>query len=415
MDVTDLSLLQPWALSVQKDGTKQPCPVQAISSEKPGLAHDPIFSSSLRGGCVEKEQDGLGTSTVRLHQRRDALLAAEKDADHALMKHSFTDRYLRANDGRAMKHVMAGDGKLHLKPSQPEKKVENAARPAAGQGVQVGVGGDDPPYSLQVARASGRSLSASQLLAHKSPDRGRVTDSVRSVLQSEGVESDGDVDAIRQELGRKRSVSIRSSSVDLPAGGDITHGRFSKRFNIENRTTHHFTDDAISQDGSEAGSHVFPTTQQKRVRNPGAFNKGYSEFTVSQHNKDEISRFESETPQRLRRAASQPPERFATDVVSHVNAEQIPPASASRPNTARQKNNRHLACSPGGVDMSLRQDTPKEIARASELRQHEDAEFAKKCVETRRASVEATSQAKSTVRRIDRRASASVGNLLRWD
>lgn len=418
---SDVSL-HPWSLSVQKEGAKQPCPLPgaAVATGKQQATHDPIFASSLRGGCIEKEQDDLGTTTVRLHQRRDERLAAEKEADHTSMNHSFTDRYVRACDGHAMKNVMAGDGMHHLEASEPETKLDSSAKPAAGQGVQVGVRGEESPHRLQLAWSgvvpnsthstsfSGTSLYTRQLLKE---GRSRVSDNVRDVLRSEGVERAVEVDQIRQQLGRKRSVSLQSDSLDASVCGD-TDERPSKNFNIVSRTTHHFTDEGISQ----AGSRTPPATQQKRVRNPGAFKSGYSEFTKSQHNKDDIYRYESETPQRMRRAVSVPPERFNTDVISHEQRPLAKPASASRPNTARRKSvEKNLMCAPGGVDVALRRDTAEDLARASELRTRQDAEFAKKCAETRTARAEASTFAKNTKQRLHHRGSASMSNLLRWE
>jgi hypothetical protein len=233
----------------------------------------------------------------------------------------------------------------------------------------------------------------------------------RAVLRGGSVESDSELDQIRQKMGRKRSVS-QFDRLEMSICEDLSLEKFSKNFNIADRMTHYSTDDGMS----EAGSQVPPASLQQRVRKPGAFKNGYSEFTVSQnHKKEGIDRYGSEVPQRLRRAVSLPPERFKTDVVSNDHLEQMPPATASQPKTARRSTYCNSVCTAGGVDVALRRETSADLSLASEQRKLADAEFAKKCADTRTACVEANNVAKSTQRRIHHRGSASVGSLLRWE
>lgn len=189
----------------------------------------------------------------------------------------------------------------------------------------------------------------------------------------------------------------------------------SKNYNIRDRSTHHFTIDGGIQ---QAGARGYPGNEQKRVRKPGVFGNGYSEFTVSQNSKRDIHRYESEVARRLKRAISEPPSQVNGDVISHFDTEQRPlakphEAGAARPSTARCMG--HLTCSSGGVDAALRFDTREEIQLAREQRLQLDEQFAGKCEQLRRAHADSRSIARSTAQKLNHMSSTSMGNALRWD
>jgi hypothetical protein len=407
---------QPWALSVQKEGAKQPCPVPAVAPAQLEKAKNRDLLSSLRGSCIEKEQNDIGTTTVRMHQRRDSRLAAEMEADRRTMKHSFSDRYIRAHDGLAMKSVMVGDGKIrvdrvdHL---ETDANSNNVVRPAAGQSMQVAT----PERGLNWSPLSAKGDSGRN--THRESRRISSSDSVCNVLRSEAVVEAGGVDEIRQHLGRKRSVSLQLDNFDgaslcaEPLTRDqkpldaIRQQMGRKRSGSLHPPSSRpcLTDDGSSQADSEAP----PACEQRiQVRNRGAFKDGFSEFTVSQSSKNNhIYRYEGEACQGLRRSTSLPPERFDTDVVSHgyTEAKEKSKSIGKRPQTARKLDSSNM-------DKALRRDSREDLLHASQVRCKQDPDFAKKCVETQRANIIASSLAMDTRHRVR---SASVSDFLRWE
>jgi hypothetical protein len=410
----------PWTL--QKDGPNHDqvvAPTFGVGKHVPSdLEHHPKFGSSLFGGVVEKEQKhDLGASVLNLQQRRDECLAAEMNADRPAMLHSFTDRLVRAQDGQAIKTLVAGDGLHHFEREEPEKKVDNSVMVAAGQGSQVNSAGKSASaYQLQTEWTGigpkcqtlsatvpgGRSTFAGEQAVSNSMQASR---GVGSALRAEPFNDDLEAErSMRKQLGCRRITSPRLDSSDPILGDDISE-RSGKRINMAARAVNDPTGDSGVL---RIGFRDACSTKQGRLpRSAGLFKEGCSTFTENHNRKyNDIFRYECDYPHLmppvgLKRAVSAPPTKIS---LAHSEVPLEPPFSPSL-KPRRQ----------GSMEIALRIDTPEELAVAREQRQQEDTQFAHKCKETSVAYAEMRNVKKSTVERVHHMGSSAVAAQLCWE
>merc|ERR1719453_1330298 len=88
----------------------------------------------------------------------------------------------------------------------------------------------------------------------------------------------------------------------------------------------------------------------RRVRKPGEFQKGFSQFTEWHNKKCDVSRYDQDVHRPLKRCLSEPPSQIDCDTTTHFgNGEGVKTDLSSKPPRSQP----HLECSPGGMDVSL--------------------------------------------------------------
>jgi len=323
--------------------------------------------TSMKGSIIKKAQHGFEEQTEELRQRVLACHAAET-ANTSTKFAGFTDRFIRWQDGLAMKHCMShanGEVSNEHKPGCkcPVCKPMNAALlPPAGQVALVEVGGaGKPPYLLQVESdgimpridflttmtSQGRSslkvrkdvadvMKKEMPLvprgcepAEKPPDRMQDSHGVGMVMQSDAADpaTEG-LELMQMHTGNKIKAAVPGERLNEKALGfdpikfsEIVSPRNGRSYKSRIRATHHFEDcGGVGKNlvlppsvklGKPKRSYIDPKAKSE-------FSHGFSEFTQN-HNKHmtPFFRYEGDLV-KGRRSVSAPPVDFEDMGVSEL-------------------------------------------------------------------------------------------------
>jgi hypothetical protein len=404
------------------------------------------------------QDDGLDWSTSVKQSARKAEKLQQEDEQGTIMNHAFTDRYVRSLQGSAMQTLLAGDGIHHLEPEfHQTEKMDNCAKVAAGQVTQIDIGHKGkPPYLLQaewpgitpqfntmkILSSLGRVMYNRQLRKteitkegiiargcepeEKQPDPNRRSKNMEAALQyveHEGGEAERELVA-RKQMGLKKMVEPRPDNIHVVNYGDGIQPRTSRNYKSPShpeRLTHHWTYDGgiskvnVEKEEKKVEKVNVITGNDRDYKMPGEFHPqsgGYSDWTYWKNGKLDLQRFEKEVHIPMKRSLSSPPSQVNEDPVTHFLHGEATDGTKPKINMRASPS---LACSPGGMDATLKHLSLEEVAIAREGLLAEDTKLSNKCDQLAKAHSAMREVVSSNKKRVNHLISSNMKDTLAWN